>query len=51
MDDKEGVTKLLGDFEKAFDIPPHKLLTCKLFSYGICGKARRILFRSFESDL
>ena len=26
------------DFEKTFDIPPHELLKCKLYGYGISGK-------------
>ena len=26
------------DFEKSLDTPPHELLKCKLFSYGIGGK-------------
>ena len=26
------------DFEKVFDTPPHELLKCKLYGYGIGGK-------------
>ena len=37
--DKGGqVYTFLLDFEKAFDTPPHELLKCKLFGYGIRGK-------------
>ena len=37
--DKGGqVDTFIVDFEKAFDIPPHELLKCKLFGYGIRGK-------------
>ena len=37
--DKGGqVDTLIFDFEKAFDTPPHELLKCKLFGYGIRGK-------------
>ena len=32
------VDTFILDFEKAFDIPPHKLLICKLHGYGISGK-------------
>ena len=37
--DKGGqVDTFILDFEKAFDTPPHELLKCKLFGYGIGGK-------------
>ena len=39
MDSKGGqVGTFILDFEKAFDTPPHELLKCKLFGYGIRGK-------------
>ena len=38
LDNKGQVDTFILDFEKAFDIPPHKLLKSKLFSYGIGGK-------------
>ena len=28
------------DFEKAFDTPPHELLKCNLYGYGIGGKTK-----------
>ena len=38
--DKGGqVDTFILDFEKAFDTPPHELLKCKLFGYGIRGKS------------
>ena len=37
--DKGGqVDTFILDFEKAFDTPPHELLKCKLYDYGIGGK-------------
>ena len=37
--DKGGqVDTFILEFEKAFDTPPHELLKCKLFGYGIRGK-------------
>ena len=36
--DKGGQVDIL-DFEKAFDTPPHELLKCKLYGYGIGEKA------------
>ena len=37
--DKGGqVDTFILDFEKAFDTPPHKVLKCKLYGYGIGGK-------------
>ena len=37
--DKGGqVDTFILDFEKAFDTPPHELLKCKLYGYGIGGK-------------
>ena len=35
LDNKGQVDTFILDFEKAFDVPPHKLLKNKLFSYGI----------------
>ena len=32
------VDTFILDFEKAFDTPPHELLKCKLYGYGIGGK-------------
>ena len=32
------VDTFILDFEKAFDRPPHELLKCKLYGYGIGGK-------------
>ena len=37
LDKKGQVDTFILDFEKAFDTPPHELLTSKLFSYGIGG--------------
>ena len=37
--DKGGqVDTFILDFEEAFDTPPHELLKCKLYGYGIGGK-------------
>ena len=37
--DKDGQDDtFILDFEKAFDTPPHELLKCKLFGYGMKGK-------------
>ena len=33
------VDTFILDFEKAFDTPPHELLKCKLYGYGIGGKS------------
>ena len=38
MDNGGQVDTFILDFEKAFDAPPHELLKCKLFVYGIGGK-------------
>ena len=38
LDDGRQVDTFILDFEKAFDIPPHELLKCKLYGYGIGGK-------------
>ena len=36
--DKGGqVDTFILDFEKAFDTPPHEILKCKLYGYGIGG--------------
>ena len=37
LDDSGHVDTFILDFEKAFDTPPHELLKCKLYSYGIGG--------------
>ena len=37
--DKGGqVDTFILDFKKAFNTPPHELLKCKLYGYGIGGK-------------
>ena len=38
LDDGGQVVTFILDFEKAFDTPPHELLKCKLYGYGIGGK-------------
>ena len=38
MDKGGQVDTFILDFEKAFDTPPHELLKCKLYGYGIGGK-------------
>ena len=38
LDDGGQVDLFILDFEKAFDTPPHELLKCKLYGYGIGGK-------------
>ena len=38
LDDGRQVDTFILDFEKAFDTPPHELLKCKLYGYGIGGK-------------
>ena len=40
-------TFILG-FEKAFATPPHELLKCKLYGYGIGGKAPDVFFSLFQ---
>ena len=38
LDNGRQVDTFILDFEKAFDTPPHELLKCKLYGYGIGGK-------------
>ena len=38
LDNGGQVDTFILDFEKAFDTPPHELLKCKLYGYGIGGK-------------
>ena len=38
LDKGRQVDTFILDFEKAFDTPPHELLKCKLYGYGIGGK-------------
>ena len=38
LDDGRQDDTFILDFEKAFDTPPHELLKCKLYGYGIGGK-------------
>ena len=48
--DKVGrLTLSFLDFEKAFDTPPHELLKCKLYGYGIGGKTLKWI-DSFPCD-
>ena len=37
LDDSGHVDTFILDFVKAFDTPPHELLKCKLYGYGIGG--------------
>ena len=39
LDEGGQVDTFILDFEKAFDTPPHELLKCKLYGYGISGKS------------
>ena len=42
--DKGGqVDTFILDSERAFDTPPHKLLKCKLYGYGIGGKTLKCI--------
>ena len=38
LDNGGQIDTFILDFEKAFDTPPHELLKCKLYGYGIGGK-------------
>ena len=38
LDNGRQVDTFILDFEKAFDTPPHELLKCRLYGYGISGK-------------
>ena len=49
MDKVEEVNTIILDFEKAFDTPPHELLKCKVYGYGIGGKTQKWL-NSFLYD-
>ena len=43
--DKQGqVDTFILDFEKALDTPPHEVLKCKLFSYGIGSKTMKWIY-------
>ena len=61
--DKGGqVDTFILDFEKAFHTPPHELLKCKLYGYGIggktpkwidsflCDRQQRVMVNGFKSD-
>ena len=62
LDKKGQVDTFILDFEKAFDTPPHELLTSKLFSYGIggttlnwinaflCFRQQRVVVNGIKSD-
>ena len=41
LDDGGQVDTFILDFENAFDTPPHELIKCKLYGYGIGGKTLR----------
>ena len=40
LDNGGQVDTFILDFEKAFDTPPHALLKCKLYGYGIGGNGK-----------
>ena len=61
--DKSGqVDTFILEFEKAFDTPPHELLKCKLYGYGIgrktlkwidsflCDRQQRVMVNGVKSD-
>ena len=59
LDKKGQVDTFTLDFEKAFDTPPHELLTNKFFSYGTSGKTlkcflcfrrQRVVVNGVKSD-
>ena len=50
MDKGGQVDTFILDFEKAFDTPPHELLKCKLYGYGIGGKTLKWI-GSFLCDI
>ena len=43
MDKGGQVDSFILDFEKAFYTPPHELLKCKLYDYGIGGKTLKLI--------
>ena len=62
MDKCGQVDTFIFDFEKAFDIPLHELLKCKLYGYGIggktlkwidsflCDRQQRVMVKGVKSD-
>ena len=53
LDDGGQIDTFILDFEKAFDTPPHELLKCKLYGYGIGGKTLKWIdsFLCFRQQL
>ena len=49
LDEDRQADTFIMDFEKAFDTPPHELLKCKLYGYGIGGKTLKWI-DSFPCD-
>ena len=62
LDNGGQVDTFILDFEKAFDTPPHELLKCKLYEYGIggntlkwidsflCFRQQRVVVNGIKSD-
>ena len=62
LDNGGQVDTFILDFEKAFDIPPHELLKCKLYGYGtggktlkwidsfLCFRQQRVVVNGIKSD-